>query len=414
MKRTIWMLSLLLAVATVTLTSCLGSDDNSVTTYPDTAITSFTLGTLNRYQHNTSKTTGKDTIVKITYTGSYYPMTIDHVGQKIYNMEPLPVGTDTKHVICTIGSKNNGVVYLKRINSDSLYYHQSTDSVDLSVPRTFCVFAVDGSGSREYTVTLNVSSTTGTTFGWVKQASIAPIADLASKHLIAFGDSVQLVDRNIVVMGERAFRLKDGLVESSTDLINWEVKTGETYTDQQLKCLIGASSFELFALGNDGHIKRSTDMGVNWQDEQLDESLSLLPLENIAVVSWPFASANDYDYVLLVGNDPQDAERMSIWRKLSPYQGQAQWVLMTQDDTNRQKLPSTTPLSLACYDNTVLAVGTGMKIYQSCDQGITWQHPSTLALPATAVGTIASMAVDKQGRLWLISDTGQLWEGSKR
>ena len=44
MKQITRMLSLLMVVATAMLTSCLGSDNNSVTPHDDTAIESFTLG----------------------------------------------------------------------------------------------------------------------------------------------------------------------------------------------------------------------------------------------------------------------------------------------------------------------------------------------------------------------------------
>lgn len=410
MKRIVRMLSLLMVAATA-LSSCLGNDDETVATYSDMAITSFTLGTMNRYQHQTSTKTGNDTIVKTTFTGSLYPMTIDHLNRAIYNQTALPVGTDVSHVLCTVGTKNNGVVYLKRPTSDSLFYHQSSDSVDLSVPRTFRVFAIDGSGSRDYTVTLNVSSSAGLNFGWVKTDSIGMVADFDALRLVTFGDSIRLVDRDVVVKEDRAYRLKDGAVEVSADLEQWTIVTTAA---GQLSRLIGASATELFALGTDGRMKRSVDDGATWQDEQTDEDSALLPHENTATVCWSYAPADDTDYVFLVGNDPASDEGMSLWRKISPRTGAGLWVCMAPDDTNRNRLPRLQQLSLGYYDGTILAMGAQDKvIYQSRDQGITWHRPSAFALPAVMTGTAALLTTDAADGLWVVADSGQIWKGTK-
>ena len=125
------------------MTACLGGDDEQGTTYSDMAITAVTLGTLNRYTETVSSSTGNDTVVKSTLTGSNYRLTIDQVGHRIYNQDSLPVGTDLKHVvISSISTKNNGMVYLKSLTSDSVRYLSTTDSVDFTLPRTLRVFAI--------------------------------------------------------------------------------------------------------------------------------------------------------------------------------------------------------------------------------------------------------------------------------
>ena len=388
MKRLLWMLCLL-ALVPVMMTSCLkNDDDDSTTSYPDMAITSFTLGSMNRYLHQTSARSGNDTVVKVTYSGSLYPMTIDHLNRTITNEQPLPVGTDTKHVICTVGAKNNGVVYLKRVGSDSLFYHQSTDSVDLSQPRVFRVFAINGSGSRDYTVTLNVSTSSAAAVNWVQRTTVAPVADMGSKQLVAYGDSVQLVDRNVAVLDDELYGPFAGME------------------------LLGASSRELYAYNASGALVRSADHGQTWQEEQTDEQPELLPRSNVAIVSWPYATSAGTDYVLMVGNAPDGLEGMSIWRKIAPNEGNAQWILMNQDETNHNQLPRAEQLSLACYGNTVLAMGNGTTIYQSRDQGITWQKPAGFALPATVQGTVGRIASDKNGTLWVVTDAGQVWQGT--
>ena len=119
MKRVFRIFGALLMMPVI-LTSCLGDSTDDTTLYSDMAITSFTLGTLNRYTQTTSSTTGNDTVIKTTLTGSDYKMTIDQLGHKIYNQTPLPVGVDVKHVICTVSAKNSGWLTLKSMTSDSL------------------------------------------------------------------------------------------------------------------------------------------------------------------------------------------------------------------------------------------------------------------------------------------------------
>ena len=56
MRKIFYMLAVFLS-ASVVLSSCLNSDETEATLYDDMAITSFTLGTLNRYTTITSSST---------------------------------------------------------------------------------------------------------------------------------------------------------------------------------------------------------------------------------------------------------------------------------------------------------------------------------------------------------------------
>lgn len=409
------MLCVLFGVSFV-LTSCLGDDDDELVTYSDTAITQFTLGTLNRYTKTVSSTTGNDTIIKSTLTGTNYPMTIDQLGCRIYNQTPLPVGTDVAHVICsTVSTLNSGVVAIKSMTSDSLRFYSSTDSIDFSQPRHFLVYANDGTGPRDYTVTLNVSQTDGTTFGWTKTGTLnITTADYAESSLVAFGDTVRIAKQGTVVREGIAYRLNAaGFVEHSEDLENWTAADGASAP--QLTKLIGAGTKELFALGQDGRLKVSTDAdGAEWTDEALDSDASLLPAENIAVVSQPYAPIDDTDYVLMVGNSQQDAASTVVWRKISQYGGatvKGTWTYMPVDDGNPFALPRQDNLSLACFEDGVLAVGADKVVYRSVDQGITWQQDSTYALPESMGGTAVLMTADSNGVIWILTDTGELWQG---
>lgn len=356
------------------LSSCLNSDDDDANSgYADTAITQFTLGTLNRYTSTTSSATGNDTVIKTTLTGSTYPMTINHQNRTIYNSNELPVGTDIKHVVCTITAKNSGAVAIQSMISDSLQWHSSTDSVDFSQPRTFRVYSSNLQSYRDYTVTLTVSKTTGINFGWTAKGTL-DIANPSEMKLVARDDSVALMPRDNI---------------------------------------LGAATHEIYKMGADGHLMASADGGESWQTEMLDDDESLLPAPGKAsMASWKYATATSADYVLLVGTPRQDdVPYMRVWRKIAQRNGSGQWVYMPVDQANNFAMPRQENLVMAYYNGAVLAIGSDMVMRQSRDEGITWKQNTTYDLPSNLTGTVADMTADNSGRLWLLTTTGQLWLG---
>ena len=371
MKRFSLRLCVLIAGLAV-LSSCLKDDDDNVSLSSDMAITQFTLGTLNRYVKSTSSKTGNDTIIKSTVTGSTYKMSIDQINYKVYNTTELPVGTDISHVICTVTTKNSGILAIQSMTSDSLSWYSSSDSIDFSAPRIFRVYALDGSGHRDYTVSLTVSSDQGITFGW----------ELAQTMELPTYEPLLMADGDTVTMGR----------ESGV------FGMGNTY----------------YTIGSeDGLLKSRQQDATDWQTEILDDDASLLPaVGEYSMVDWPYAMADETDYLLLVGAPRQDDEpNMRVWRKLAPRTGGGQWVYMPFDDSNHYPLPRMNRTLLACYDGTVLCLGDDKKMLQSRDQGISWRPNSDFDLPEALTGDVVSMANDSKGRLWLLTNTGQLWRG---
>lgn len=435
MKNTIGALCLLLAGLGL-LSSCLNSDESDVTLYEDTAITAVTLGTLNRYTYTYSSVTGNDTIIKTTLVGSAYKMTIDHIGRKIYNQTELPLGTDLEHVvISTLTTKNGGLALIKSPTSDTLSYIGTTDSLDFSIPRTLRVYSSSGKTYRDYTMTLTASETTGVNFHWVKAGEFDQLKGWKDQHLVVCLDTALMVDRGTVILGSTIYDVMamrigdDGRVEHSylgkdgqggqlyippTHEWPWEKLPGTEAPG--LATLIGATDHEIFALGTDGRLKVCTDgIGLEWRDEQLDSDASLLPTKELTLVSWPYAPADSMDYVLLAGQS-ENGEHTVLWRKISRYSEQTdktegKWVYMPLDGANRYPLPSQEGLSMAYYNGSVLAVGNQLQVLQSRDQGITWKKNGAYSLPASLQGTRVSMASAPEGRMWLVTDTGQLWLG---
>lgn len=408
MKRLFRPLCVMLG-ALLTMTSCLSNNDDDTTVYGDMAITAITLGTLNRYTHSTSSS-GNDTIIKTTLTGSAYNMVIDQNTYRIYNQDLFPSGTDLAHVtISSVSTLNNAVVTLKSPTSDSIRIISSSDSIDFTTPRVLRVYPSDMSGYRDYTVTLLASENTGLTFEWKKLDIRTDLQGWTDKYLVAFGDSVCLVDQNVVAKDSCAFRLNGTAIERSEDLASWT-----TVGSAALKQLLGFGTKGLFAMGTDGKLKISEDDGATWQDETLDEDTSLLPVTDMAMTAWNYEPLDSTDYLLMVGNDLQNKVR--VWRKIHQYGGPTKggkWVYMSVDTNNPYLLPLQQHLSLTYYNGIVLALGSTKVMYQSTDQGVTWKKSSLYALPSDVQGSIVNMVADSQNRLWLISDTGEVWIGKK-
>lgn len=451
MKHTLRMFSLLVT-ACLLLTACLGDDDDTQVAYTgDMAITAFTLGTIPRYTTGTTSA-GNDTLLRTTITGTVYPMTIDQLGARIYNEEPLPVGTDVKHVVCTVSTKNGGSVALQSMTSDSLSWFDSKDSIDFSRPRVFRIFAIDGSGHRDYTVTLNVSDTQGTTFDWKRVATGVvgvPASQCASLRLMSVADRLVMLpltgsaddeatDRlrgvmvsqdgqqwtslltlpdqqwqGAVALGNALYMKQNGQLLKLGDDAGWSATPASVTALQPAGQLVGASTTELFVLGDNGRLLRSADAGLTWQEELLDDEASLLPAENVATVTWPYGAADNTDYVLMVGNSQQNADQMTVWRKISEHGMAGQWVYMPVDDSNLSTLPRMENVSLAYYNNMVLAIGDGLVVYESADQGISWKVSKQYALPAAFEGTHCAITAGADGTLWLVSNNGDVWRGQK-
>ena len=146
MKRTI--VPFLLMALTLIFASCLKSEDEETVSYNDTAISSFSLGTLNRYVKTKAKDGVTDSTYKATVSGSKYSFKIDHLNRKIYNPDSLPYGTDVKKVVVTVSAKNSGTMFFKSMTSDSLTIYNSSDSLDFSKPRELRVYPFSNSNAN--------------------------------------------------------------------------------------------------------------------------------------------------------------------------------------------------------------------------------------------------------------------------
>lgn len=381
-------ISFILAMTIVLMASCLKSDEDTVTLYNDAVITGFTLGTMNKYVDST----------KTTYTGSTYEFDINQnvatnifkdvtcIGRSIYNNDSLPLGTDLKHVLCTITTLNNGITIIENIDEPNVYsYYSSTDSIDFTKPRKFRVFSSDGSVYNDYYVSVNVHQQDGNEFVW------------------------KLMDDNWTAVPD-ALPLPAGI-----------------------KQLLGGSTTEKYALSTDNKLMVSRDNGTTWQEDVVADDADMLPTRDLSLISYPMANTDSVDYVLLIGNrevNEQNNEATAmVWRKVVDYSKQAPQAAWTYMERNAKSdslaLPRMKNLTMVKYDDGILAFGAEgiggwdeppyAMIYQSRDNGITWKYNSKYNFPdgfENLLTTNVTAVVDNDNFLWLYCEgSGQVWRG---
>ena len=362
---------LALIMGALMMTSCLKSNDSSEIVYNnDTAITAFSLTTVNRYIHTTSSS-GADSVYKKALS-TPVSFNIDQYNQTVYNTDSLLNDCDLKHVLISVSTKNSGVAVIKSLTSDTLTTILSTDSLDFTQPREVRVYAQDGKSYRAYKVTMN-------------------------KHQVA------------------------------TDKILWEKMPADSYPydaeeekwDQivenaGLAQFIGAGTKEAYAYDMDGRLMVSKDEGATWNPDTLDASTTLLPRENIAFVSYPFEANEDTDYQLIAGVVEEDDIVSVVWRKVAEYAEGSQpgkWCFVPVEVFNRYYLPSSSDLSLVWFHKKVLAISNSW-ILVSIDGGITWKEYEKLQLPDDENLMSVKACTDGEGAIWLKDlITDNVWRG---
>ena len=358
----------------VLYTSCMNSDDNSsAVVYDDMAITGFRLTSINRLVHSTTKA-GKDTVIKKTLANPV-PFTINQETYEIYNVDSLPYGCDTKRVLATISSKNNGQIMIKSFVGDTLSFYRSTDSIDFSKPRVLEVYTSDLKAYRSYTVEVNVRQYDNSTMQW-ERVTLDELPD--------YGD----------------------------DADEWE----DIMAKEELRKFIGEGTVEAYAFDYNNKIMVSKDDGATWVPDSVDGDASLLPTQSSAFVSIPFGVNDSTDYQLMVGSCEKEKIESVVWRKIAEFgydYDPCKWVQIPSDPRNDYYLPKLEHISLLYYNGLILAIGSDKKIYQSRDKGITWKTSKAYTLPE-GFDSKDFIAFSDFEYIWIYArDTGEAWRGIK-
>lgn len=445
-------------VAAILSVSC--ADEVTYETSSDCSITKFTLGSIKRTMHTTDSD-GEDSTYTITYSGSYYPMTIDQVNMKIYNQDSLPYGSSVKSVLATITAYGQ-VAYRETgieggIVSDWKVY-SSSDSIDFSNPVIFRVVSNDGKGEKDYDVQVNVAQQEEKAIYWHEEAA-SDLENMVLIQAIAWKDSLLVLSKdqqNEIIKATRyigpdiqaetswkksptygcthanirTLQLADGKLYLSTEagqlLVSengsvWE----ENHQATPIDLLAGSDGQNLYALiGKSLH--RSSDEGKSWEKEILDVADSYLPTEDIASVS--YIQSNQIKRLLIAGSRSPvtypDDTHATIFGKITGTDNGNTWMHYTTDSYNHYTLPQLENLHLVRMTDLLIAFGGTVQssvqrpfksLYVSTDNGITWKPdyndikaPEDL-IPLTDCFSGCS---DEQGRFWLLCGS-QVWKGLK-
>ena len=449
-----------LVAAILMMASCAGSS-NETTLYSDAVITAFSLGNLNKYT-TTENDDGTTKLTKTTYKGSGYKFIIDQINREIYNNDSLPVGTDAEHILCYISTVNNGVALFKDLEEENTYYYySSSDSIDFSTPRTVRVMSSDSQGYTDYTIKVNIHKEDGDQFVWNKLESSTELKSMkglkalyhySTNTIYLFGDLEDKTQvfrikddntlepiatsmdfssnawKNVVTMFGFFFLYDQDVLYVSYDGTIWTPTNHQA--EQPIKQLIGASTFELYALSTENKIMVSKDGGETWKVDNNDNP-TMLPSEDFAIINYPVYMAERCEQVIMVGNRPAEAndKYAAVWRKIvdfDDFKEGGSWSYMDRGSLTEFKLPQLTNYNLLYYEDELLAFGkepastsegkSYMNIYQSRDNGITWKvKKKVYAFPEDMVNTEAvtiSSVVDIDNNIWLFCiGTGEIWKG---
>ena len=433
-----------LITATLSLSSCLSSDETTVEYTHDTAITAFSLGSLDRY---TKTTTGKDTLLKANVTGSDYKFYIDQAQRLrlIYNVDSLPCGVRDTAMLATISSKNNSPILLMDINkTDSVAaYYSSSDSINFSVPRLIRVYSSDYSAYAEYQVTVNVHKELPYEFKWHELAqNNSQLAAFSDLKAVACGDYIYVFGKtaegtkvlksainngsawssimmsvglssdayqSAVALDGELYISDGGKVYASADAATW-TKVSE---NADIKQLIGASSKNLYAYTAAG-ISVSEDKGASWKAEKLDTDKAYLPTQNISMNVAGVLSAKDVENVMLLGTRDKALKDTvaTTWLRTVDYANEdGQWNYLEIENNKSGKMPWLDQVITCAADTGFVALGSNGKWYKSQDAGLTWKQDAMVVLPAKfATDGRFAFCRDKQHYYWIIRN-GYVWRG---
>lgn len=427
-----------LITATLSLSSCLSSDETTVEYTHDTAITAFSLGSLDRY---TKTTAGKDTLLKANVTGSDYKFYIDQAQRLIYNVDSLPCGVRDTAILATISSKNSSPILLMDINkTDSVAgYYSSSDSINFSKPRRIRVYSSDYSAYAEYKVTVNVHKELPYEFKWHKLAQnnsqLAAFSDLKAvacgddiyvfgktadgtkvlKSAINDGSAWSSITMNVglssdayqsaVALDGKLYIADAGKVYASADAATWTVVS----ENADIKQLIGASSKNLYAYNTAAGISVSKDKGVSWEQEKLDTDKAYLPKQNISMNVAGVLSAKDVENVMLLGTNDTIT---TTWLRTVDYANEdGQWNYLEIENNKSGKMPWLDQVITCAADTGFVALGSNGKWYKSQNAGLTWKQDKMVVLPAKfATEGRFAFCRDNQHYYWIIRN-GYVWRG---
>lgn len=457
------LLAILAVALSFSFASCLNDDDDKYADYDDTAVISFQLQQMNAYVHTTTSE-GKDSVFRAYVDGTKVPIYIDHINNKIYNVDSLPVGTDMEHIVVELSTKNRCYAMWRSLEEDRLLYHSSEDSLDFSVPRELYVFTTDGKYYRTYNVNITKHQQQGDNFYWKKVGEVATLGTLTGMRAASEGDVVYLagttgsntllyhtgIDDGVnwtlsnITLPATAWQTmqmhngKPHFTDGNGTLYvvnvdNGGIPTGVvSHSVSGLHALIASDNDHLYGVNNAGQIVRTltTESYSIWTTEKLDDEKTWLPVQHITSTHMPLAISSTGGKLVVVGNRdiitfPNDTAAI-VWSKITGSEEQfAGGAWMHYTGTNaKYSLPRMFNMCTIAYGNDIIALGgqplgnTQTKalstFFRSMDGGLSWQNDTRISIPSglKCSTTVFALTTDNNKYIWLIcGESGEVWKG---
>lgn len=454
-----------LCMGVLMLSSCLKSNTDEVTYYEDTAITSFSLGTLNRYIQTTTKA-GVDTVIKTTLNAGSYKFNIDQRNRVIYNPDSLPKGVDATKVVINMTSKNSGALFINKRTKDkmrdSLVYYSSNDSLDFTQPLEIRAFNNSGTAYRSYRVSVNVHKEDANVLNWQSVNGLDHlVASMKGLRALAYDGKMWFMgndgtgsrvyvgdydDKQLIwtlaledVFDADAYRNFVFCCGYPMFLSNGKIyiikKAGVGYEATaidapNISLLLGGAYQSVYAYSKNGQLMESSYMSEVWKEVEMDRDREWLPTEDVNFVSLTSKTNDDVCKLVLLGN--RNAQQFAgetnavIWSLVdeTSTSGEKQpWTFYTVSPNSRQLLPRMKNLQVISYNNMLLAIGQnvidasvsgGAVFYQSKNEGIAWQRDTVYAFPKdfTVTGSAFTVTTDENNYIWILAaETGEVWKG---
>jgi len=423
--------------------SCLKEDKTS--TSPQAAITSFTVGYYNVWQHDIN-IHGRDTLVSVREHGSMYPMTISQTEYRIYNIDSLAFGSDVSRVTTSVYGTGN-ISYFYSDEPESVYSWSAYDSVDFTRKVFFNVVSTDKSYTRTYEVNLNVRKvfpdsliwSEPDTAGFPVMTGISPV--VRNDTVYCFGtDTTGVLSvsfrsvvggawnglnamsglpagglNGVTVSNGMFYAVAGGALYGSSDGLAWSsVRTGVK------SLVVCAEDFgEIWAIGSDSNIVMASDTGA-WTTVQ--RVPAHFPDSSAFMFRYPLVTNTSLSRYVLAGLS-DDSLYASVWTKLST---DSVWTRIDAPARTELRLPAADGLSAIRYDGVLFCMGKGLGGFrQSNDNGVTWYRCTSYAedysswnkymqLPDELSDTepVFKGVVDGKGCIWLLTEDGRVWHGA--
>ena len=428
-------LAILVCILVSAFASCgSGEDYTVITVSPSTCVISnVELGKIPCVV-NLKTTDGEDSTYVASITGSNYPMSIDHYGGRIFNVDSLPYGCDVAKV--TFASlASSGTLSINSLSQDVDTFFVATDSTDFRKPRKVTVYAADGVATRSYWMEVRVHQEEGDAFKWQQMAdgveafsNVTLSASLAHQGVLyAFGQennqpvvltalasapaewnmvaANKLVASPIVYEG-CFYALSEGTLVQSVDAVNWN--NVATDLSKPLLTLVSGST-AIYGVTSAGFV--ASEDGATWTLQEADD-VDYLPTENCSAACLPSPIDETYEDIIVVGSRNG---MPVVWKlnvdKTGMYK--YQWNYYPESPINGKPCPELPMRNIFAYDGATLLLGTEIDgtsvVYLSRDNGRTGQQKEIPQMDGVTVPFVST--VDANHFIWVITQNGDVKKG---